>query len=156
MTPPSLDSCGWSDYYPVVFSNFVIGVHWRTLIITQALRKQCQDFATALLDHTRSSYELEVLLNYDPDGPAYRVINIFQRYKKTLCVFRCHTLRLPLKVVKTRTVYDMIGNLPAGKIKHYKFILNEWGLIQLNDFLFYFDLSKTEDRSSHRSVSARK
>ena len=39
----------------------------------QALRKQCQDFATALLDHTRSSYELEVLLNYDPDGPAYQV-----------------------------------------------------------------------------------
>jgi len=36
------------------------------------LRKQCQDFATALLDHTRSSYELEVLLNYDPDGPAYQ------------------------------------------------------------------------------------
>ncbi|KAK3868589.1 hypothetical protein Pcinc_026035, partial [Petrolisthes cinctipes] len=35
------------------------------------LRKQCQDFATALLDHTRSSYELEVLLNHDPTGPAY-------------------------------------------------------------------------------------
>ena len=51
--------------------------------INQALRKQCQDFATALLDHTRSSYELEVLLNYDPDGPAYRVTNIFHRYKKT-------------------------------------------------------------------------
>ena len=39
----------------------------------QALRKQCQDFATSLLDHTRSSYELEVLLNYDPEGPAYQV-----------------------------------------------------------------------------------
>lgn len=35
------------------------------------LRKQCQDFATALLDHTRSSYELEVLLNHDPTGPAF-------------------------------------------------------------------------------------
>ncbi|XP_067134766.1 LOW QUALITY PROTEIN: transient receptor potential-gamma protein-like [Centruroides vittatus] len=37
----------------------------------QELRKKCQDFATALLDHTRSSYELEVLLNYDPFGPAF-------------------------------------------------------------------------------------
>ncbi|CAG7729284.1 unnamed protein product [Allacma fusca] len=35
------------------------------------LRKQCQDFATALLDHTRGSYELEVLLNHDPTGPAF-------------------------------------------------------------------------------------
>ncbi|KAI4462521.1 transient receptor potential channel [Holotrichia oblita] len=35
------------------------------------LRKQCQDFATALLDHTRSSFELEVLLNHDPTGPAF-------------------------------------------------------------------------------------
>lgn len=38
----------------------------------QELRKQCQKFATALLDHTRSSYELEVLLNHDPSGPAYQ------------------------------------------------------------------------------------
>merc|ERR550532_3334328 len=37
-----------------------------------SLRRQSQDFGTALLDHTRSSYELEVLLNYDPDGPAYQ------------------------------------------------------------------------------------
>ncbi len=37
----------------------------------QELRKQCQDFATALLDHTRSSYELEVMLNHDPKGPAF-------------------------------------------------------------------------------------
>lgn len=37
----------------------------------QELRKQCQDFATALLDHTRSSNELEVLLNHDPTGPAF-------------------------------------------------------------------------------------
>ncbi|KAK2584628.1 hypothetical protein KPH14_006977 [Odynerus spinipes] len=37
----------------------------------QELRRQCQDFATALLDHTRSSYELEVLLNHDPKGPAF-------------------------------------------------------------------------------------
>uniref|UniRef100_A0A2M4A4N3 Putative transient receptor potential-gamma protein n=1 Tax=Anopheles triannulatus TaxID=58253 RepID=A0A2M4A4N3_9DIPT len=37
----------------------------------QELRRQCQDFATALLDHTRSSHELEVLLNHDPTGPAF-------------------------------------------------------------------------------------
>lgn len=32
------------------------------------LRKQCQMFATALLDHTRTTEELETLLNYDPNG----------------------------------------------------------------------------------------
>ncbi|XP_076281851.1 transient receptor potential cation channel gamma isoform X3 [Lasioglossum baleicum] len=37
----------------------------------QELKKQCQDFATALLDHTRSSKELEILLNHDPTGPAF-------------------------------------------------------------------------------------
>ncbi|XP_030557070.1 transient receptor potential-gamma protein [Drosophila novamexicana] len=37
----------------------------------QELRKQCQDFATALLDHTRTSHELEILLNHDPTGPVF-------------------------------------------------------------------------------------
>ncbi|GAB6020472.1 hypothetical protein CHUAL_003162 [Chamberlinius hualienensis] len=37
----------------------------------QELRKQCMTFATALLDHTRTSYELEVMLNHDPTGPAF-------------------------------------------------------------------------------------
>ncbi|XP_076315629.1 LOW QUALITY PROTEIN: transient receptor potential-gamma protein-like [Tachypleus tridentatus] len=37
----------------------------------QELRRQCQNFATVLLDHTRSSYELEAILNYDPSGPAF-------------------------------------------------------------------------------------
>ncbi|RWS29121.1 transient receptor potential-gamma protein-like protein [Leptotrombidium deliense] len=36
----------------------------------QELRKQCQTFATALLDHTRTTHELEILLNYDPRGDA--------------------------------------------------------------------------------------
>ena len=34
------------------------------------LRKQCQAFATALLDHTRTHFELEILLNYDPDSSS--------------------------------------------------------------------------------------
>ncbi|GBP17798.1 Transient receptor potential protein [Eumeta japonica] len=32
----------------------------------KALRQQCQEFATALLDHTRTSKELEIMLNYNP------------------------------------------------------------------------------------------
>ena len=43
-----------------------------TILSLQALRKQVQNFATALLDHTRSSSELEILLNHDPAGPAYQ------------------------------------------------------------------------------------
>ena len=38
----------------------------------QELRSQCQKFATALLDHTRSSSELEILLNHDPTGPVFQ------------------------------------------------------------------------------------
>jgi transient-receptor-potential calcium channel protein len=36
------------------------------------LRSRCQDFATALLDHARSSRELEMVLNYDPTRPPYQ------------------------------------------------------------------------------------
>ncbi|XP_053616411.1 transient receptor potential protein isoform X2 [Plodia interpunctella] len=32
----------------------------------KALRTQCQEFATSLLDHTRTSRELEIMLNYNP------------------------------------------------------------------------------------------
>ncbi|KAG7304766.1 hypothetical protein JYU34_010121 [Plutella xylostella] len=32
----------------------------------KALRQQCQEFATSLLDHTRTSSELEIMLNYNP------------------------------------------------------------------------------------------
>lgn len=32
----------------------------------QAMRQNVQEFATSLLDHTRTSHELEVMLNYDP------------------------------------------------------------------------------------------
>lgn len=37
----------------------------------QELRVKCQDFAASLLDHTRTSNELEILLNHDPSGPPY-------------------------------------------------------------------------------------
>ncbi|XP_069702491.1 transient receptor potential-gamma protein-like isoform X2 [Periplaneta americana] len=36
----------------------------------QELKHKCKVFATALLDHTRSSRELEIILNYDPEEPA--------------------------------------------------------------------------------------
>ncbi|XP_054721282.1 transient receptor potential protein-like [Uloborus diversus] len=35
------------------------------------LRIKCEKYATDLLDHTRTSTELEVMLNYDPNGPMY-------------------------------------------------------------------------------------
>lgn len=35
----------------------------------EQLAKQCQDFAVDLLDQTRGSKELEILLNYDSEGP---------------------------------------------------------------------------------------
>ena len=56
--------------------------------LLQGLRKQCQDFATALLDHTRSSYELEVLLNYDPEGPAHQVSSVYRTYPILSVLYR--------------------------------------------------------------------
>ena len=35
------------------------------------LRKQVQEFSTSLLDHARTSYELEIMLNYDLVGPIW-------------------------------------------------------------------------------------
>jgi transient receptor potential cation channel subfamily C len=35
------------------------------------MRSKCQEFATALLDHIRASLELEVILNYNPDGEQW-------------------------------------------------------------------------------------
>ena len=41
----------------------------------EQLAKQCQDFAVDLLDQTRGSKELEVLLNYDSDGLVSESMN---------------------------------------------------------------------------------
>lgn len=35
------------------------------------LRRQCQQFAVDLLDQSRSSQELAIILNHDPDAPPY-------------------------------------------------------------------------------------
>lgn len=35
------------------------------------MRNQVQAFASALLDHARTSNELEIMLNYDPDGDIW-------------------------------------------------------------------------------------
>lgn len=42
-----------------------------TKVLFQVMRKQVQTFATSLLDHSRTSYELEIMLNYDPKGEAW-------------------------------------------------------------------------------------
>ena len=33
-----------------------------------------QDFVTGLVDNTRTSYELEVILNHNPDGETWQVL----------------------------------------------------------------------------------
>ena len=37
------------------------------------LRQQVQNFATSLLDHARTSYELEIMLNYDIRGKIFNI-----------------------------------------------------------------------------------
>ena len=41
---------------------------WKTI----AFRFQVQELATGLIDHARTSYELEVLLNHNPDGKPWK------------------------------------------------------------------------------------
>lgn len=38
------------------------------LLFLQELKELCQVFATSLLDHVRTSHELEIILNYNPTG----------------------------------------------------------------------------------------
>ena len=55
------------------------------------------NFATALLDHTRSSGELEILLNHDPASPVFQhgdrmtlnrlKLAIKYRQKKVCCIY---------------------------------------------------------------------
>lgn len=35
------------------------------------MKEVVQNFATALVDHSRTSYELEIILNYDPEGDIW-------------------------------------------------------------------------------------
>lgn len=37
----------------------------------QELRRQCQQFAVDLLHQSRSSQELAIILNHDPESPPY-------------------------------------------------------------------------------------
>ena len=40
---------------------------------TQEYPDQVQEFVTGLVDNTRTSYELEVILNHNPDGEPWQV-----------------------------------------------------------------------------------
>ncbi|GIY68640.1 transient receptor potential-gamma protein [Caerostris extrusa] len=66
----------WSEHLLHLSSFFLNSTEELTLnrfiiLILAELRLKCEEYATALLDHTRTSYELEVMLNYDPNGPIY-------------------------------------------------------------------------------------
>lgn len=61
--------------------SFIIKLSWelRNLAFAEPeskaeyleLRRKCQQFAVDLLDQTRSSQELAIILNYDPQSPPY-------------------------------------------------------------------------------------
>lgn len=43
-----------------------------TTFLPQALRDQVQKFTMDLVDETRTCTELEIVLNYDPEGEPYK------------------------------------------------------------------------------------
>lgn len=74
----------WKSIYALsTFSicSFIIKLSWelRNLAFAEQeskaeyleLRRKCQQFAVDLLDQTRSSQELAIILNYDPQSPPY-------------------------------------------------------------------------------------
>ena len=50
------------------------------------LRKQVQEFVTGLIDHTRTSFELETILNHNPDGDPWQCgdIQTLERLKLSI------------------------------------------------------------------------
>ena len=64
------------------------------------------NFATALLDHTRSSGELEILLNHDPAGPAYQHGERMTLQRLKLAIkYRQKKVRGIIKIFKFSTTF---------------------------------------------------
>ena len=64
------------------------------------------NFATALLDHTRSSGELEILLNHDPAGPAYQHGERMTLQRLKLAIkYRQKKVRGTIKIFKFSTTF---------------------------------------------------
>lgn len=57
------------------------------------MRHTVQTFATALLDHARTSSELEIMLNYDPEGDPWEPTD-----RQTLARLKL-TIKYKLKMV---------------------------------------------------------
>lgn len=76
LASPSLIALSSSD---PILTAFQLSWDLRNLAFTEQeskseymeLRKQCQQVAVSLLDQIRSSHELAILLNHDPDSPPY-------------------------------------------------------------------------------------
>jgi hypothetical protein len=102
----------------------------KVVISVQELRKQCQDFATALLDHTRSSYELEVLLNHDPTGPAFEhgermhlnrlklAIKLRQKKVSYICPFQVSLLIYAVQMCKPRSGLTIVVLISDTRVHH--------------------------------------
>lgn len=78
------------------------------------LRKQCQMFATALLDHTRTTEELEVLLNYDPNGDPlglFPVLKSQSLVKKNLILENTGKMQLSRLKLAISVKQKMVGNV---------------------------------------------
>ncbi|CAH0560164.1 unnamed protein product [Brassicogethes aeneus] len=93
----------------------------------QELRKQCQDFATALLDHTRSSYELEVLLNHDPTGPA------FEHGDR----MHLNRLKLAIKLRQKKTLFWAVFgliDLESFELHEIKIFTRFWGMLMFGTY----------------------
>lgn len=79
------------------------------------MRNQVQAFATALLDHARTSNELEIMLNYDPDGNVW-----VSGERQTL-----ERLKLAIKYKQkaVRLIFNLHYNQYSWKVDHHQDML---------------------------------
>ena len=90
----------------------------------ESMAKQCTEFAVDLLEQTRGSQELEVILNNDPDGPVGE-----QTEKMNLA-----RLKLAIKYKQKRVC--VMFNFYLLKKKPVLFYLNESTVLSSDIFLF--------------------
>lgn len=84
------------------------------------LRKQCQQFAVDLLDQTRTSNELAIILNHDPDLSAYQFGDRMSLHRLTQAIYYKQKTVYIIRCVRERpsSFFKMFSFSVCGARKH--------------------------------------
>ena len=89
----------------------------------EQLAQQCQEYSAALLAETRSSKELEIILNYDPDNPPVLLETTekmtLARLKLAIRYKQKKVGRRPPPLERIETVRDVRSSSPTRTVNSY-------------------------------------